>query len=116
MIFLFTSNLISFGKPNWINGNVQYNDYAFYGVGSAKKHINGKAEQKRLALKRAIDEIALQKESVVENEIEVHRVNDRSYYHEQSTHKVDAIKIKSKIVEVWEDPTSKEIFVLVGGS
>lgn len=113
---LFSSTLIAFGKPSWISGNVEYTDYSFYGVGSAKKHINGKAEQKKLALKRALDEIAFQKESTINNEIEVYRVDDRSYYEEKSTHKVDGIRVKSKIIEVWEDQSSREIFILVGGN
>lgn len=115
LIIFFSSVSFSLEKPEWVFGKIQHENFKFYGVGSAKKHINGKNHQKKLALKRAIDELAMQKESIIENNIEIYRKNEMTIYREESSQRVENIKVKSKIIESWEDPQTKEIFILVGG-
>ncbi|MGL4904440.1 MAG: hypothetical protein ACRC34_02935, partial [Cetobacterium sp.] len=89
LLLILNLNIYSFEKPDWTNGYVTEKEYKFYGVGSAKKHINGKNEQKKLALKRAIDEVAIQKESTIESNLDVYRVNEKTYVQESSSQTID---------------------------
>ena len=52
--------------PLWLNDPQKESNGKLTAVGCASKHINGEVAQKKLALQRAIDEIAMQKKTKVQ--------------------------------------------------
>ncbi len=77
-------------------------------------HYRGKNAQRTLAISRGIDEIAMQKGIVVDTEITRNEsvsngivqtsmdVYSKQYANNQ--------KVTAKLMEIWEDPKTKEIY------
>ncbi len=105
------------------NNKVQYPDW-FYtpsgsgyigGVGISGTHFNGKTAQRELAISRALDDIARQLGvSVATTSIittsgsELGVSSNISLYSVQS---VDGKNFQATIKEVWEHPTTKELYI-----
>lgn len=85
------------------------------GVGIAGPHINGLHAQKKLAVKRALNELAKQLGVEVESTTELisKGSSDRAQTR-QRVYSVQTVKgkvVRAKLKEIWQDPRTKELFV-----
>ncbi len=84
-------------------------------VGSAREHFKGKSAQRRLAISRALDELAQQ--SGVQVESTIKRNEKREGMRTNSSAEIYTIQnssnetIQAHIQEVWTHPRTKEIYV-----
>ncbi len=84
-------------------------------VGSAKEHFKGKSAQRRLAISRALDELAQQ--SGVQVESTIKRNERREGIQTSSSAEIYTVQnssnetIQAHIQEVWTHPVTKEIYV-----
>jgi hypothetical protein len=75
-------------------------------VGCARSHFKGKSAQRKLAISRAIDEIATQVKTTVNNITLRNRTNGLSSTSSSSLQSVDNIKVKTKILDIYTDKSS----------
>lgn len=102
------------GRPEWY-----YNPSAggkVGGVGVSGIHVNGKTGQKQLAVERALSEIASQLGVKVASYSKVESnsssAGGSSVKGESlSLFTVDGQTVNASIVEIWEDPRTKELYV-----
>ena len=99
-------------KPSWIyNSNVSGK---VAGIGICGMHVNGANAQRSLAIKRAIDEIALQLGVKVNNVALVGSksgVGGGSSVESYSFQTVEGSVVKAVIKETWKDPKTEEIYI-----
>ena len=105
-------------EPEWILNPLKYSDGKLVAVGCANRHYKGVEAQKKLAIKRAIDEIAMQKETMV-NKISLRekKVSGRVYsssLDEVSLQNVKNVKVSSKIKDWYKYPNGKICVLVVG--
>lgn len=78
-------------------------------------HVNGKNAQRSLAIKRAIDEIALQMGVTVNNVALIGTVANKggttTNLESYSFQTVDGKVVKAVIRDTWEDPQTEELYV-----
>jgi len=100
-------------RPGWIlnsgvNGKVA-------GIGICGTHVNGQNAQRSLAIKRAIDEIALQMGVKVNNVAligtKASSSGSNTTVESYSFQTVDGNVVKAVIRETWKDPQSDEIYI-----
>ncbi len=100
-------------KPAWINKPTL--DGKTGAVGSARPHVKGKAEQRRLAISRGLDELSFQSGMSVGTQItrkEQQRGRSGSTSSQLFTVQTSDNKtIYAHIEEVWEHPRTEELFV-----
>jgi uncharacterized protein YcfL len=100
-------------KPNWID--YPSSDQLIGAVGSAMPHFKGKTAQRRLAISRAIDELAQQ--SGVQVQSTILRKESREGSQIQASAEVYTIQnsenktIHAHIEAVWTHPRTEEIYV-----
>lgn len=100
-------------KPNWID--YPSSDLLIGAVGSAMPHFKGKTAQRRLAISRAIDELAQQ--SGVKVQSTILRKESREGSLTQASAEVYTIQnsenktIQAHIEAVWTHPRTQEIYV-----
>jgi len=100
-------------KPNWID--YPSSDLLIGAVGSAMPHFQGKTAQRRLAISRAIDELAQQ--SGVQVQSTIIRKESREGSLTQASAEVYTIQnsedktIQAHIEAVWTHPRTQEIYV-----
>ncbi len=116
LISLFFVACGASGTPEWTV--MPPSDGKIYGVGSSPIHVKGLTFQRALAISRAIDEIARQKGVKVSNTLErVESVSSSgsvsSAAQSYSVQSVEGQTVNAKIKEVYRDPRSKKIFVLM---
>lgn len=115
MCFMFVScaTVKPISKPSWImNSSVSGK---VTGIGVCGMHVNGVNAQRSLAIKRAIDEIAMQLGVKVNN---VALVGTKSgpgggggSVESYSFQTVEGQVVKAVIKETWKDPKTEEIYV-----
>ncbi len=100
-------------EPGWI---VQPSlDGKIGAVGSAQEHFKGKVAQRRLAVSRALDELAQQSGVQVQNTIK--RNERRDGMHTNSSAEFYTLQnssnetVRAHIEETWTNPKTKEIYV-----
>lgn len=100
-------------SPSWIHNSVVSGKIA--GIGISGQHINGKSAQRSLAVKRAIDEIAVQLGVSVNN---VALIGSKASGSGSSTsvesysfQTVDGKVVKAVIKDTWTDPQTDELYV-----
>lgn len=101
--------------PDWIFNVPSSNGICY--VGSALPHIRGKPYQRALAVSRAIEGIARQKNVTVNVDVE-HLMygNKDSASSKMMVYSVQTTKgqtVSAKIKDVWLDPYKEELFVLM---
>jgi len=100
-------------KPSWINSPKKGEQIG--AVGSAMPHFNGKTAQRRLAISRALDELAQQngvqvKSTILRNEKRVGKQTKSSA--EVFTIQSSAnTTIHAHIEKAWADPRTEEIYI-----
>lgn len=101
------------GEPGWVVNPSVAGKVA--GVGSCGYHIDGKSAQRSLAIKRAIDEIALQLGVTVENVTAIKTVGNRSGsttgVQSFSLQTVNGELVKAVVKSSWKNPRTDELFV-----
>ena len=100
-------------KPSWINNPNQKN---FTGsVGIANIHHKGFVHQRKLAISRALDELALQKGVIVSLSMrkseKVKNNKISTNVETQSSYETANTKLTAHIEDVWQDGASKALFV-----
>lgn len=99
-------------KPSWIHNSSVSGKVA--GIGICGMHVNGVNAQRSLAIKRAIDEIALQLGVKVNNVALVGTKSGAgggSSVESYSFQTVEGSVVKAVIKETWKDPKTEEIYV-----
>lgn len=100
-------------RPAWINNpHLQGMTGA---VGSAKIHFDGSAAQRKLAISRALDELAQQQGVVVTSQV----LRQDSREGELTSSKADIYSfqknsgetVHAHIEAVWQDPETEELFI-----
>lgn len=100
-------------EPAWIVQPSQ--DGNIGAVGSAQEHFKGKTAQRRLAISRALDELAQQ--SGVQVQSTIKRNEKRDGMHTNSSAEFYTIQnssnetVRAHIEETWTNPRTKEIYV-----
>ncbi|MCA1927738.1 MAG: hypothetical protein LDL13_03710 [Calditerrivibrio sp.] len=103
------------GAPEWVYGNTPSGKICY--VGSSMPHVSGKPYQRALALSRAIEGIARQKNVKVNVEVESLMSGTKegastsmNVYSVQTT---EGAVVKAKIDKIWVNPENSEIFILM---
>jgi len=107
------SKVSQFREPSWINNPNQNNHTGSIGI--AHIHHKGFVYQRKLAISRALDELALQQgvlvsldmqktEKIKNNTLSTNTKVETSYTTTQST-------LNAYIKDTWQDPSSKTFYV-----
>lgn len=103
------------GKPKWTL--MPPHDGKVYGVGESAIHVSGITYQRALAISRGIDEIARQKGVTVSNTFEsVQQVAGGASSQAARNYSVQTVEgqtVKAVIKDVYEDPYTKRLYVLM---
>ncbi|WP_139163896.1 hypothetical protein [Desulfoluna spongiiphila] len=87
------------------------------GVGSCRPHINGFSAQRKVAIRRGLDEIAMQKGMTISNVALVGtsgtRAGTTTSMESWSFQTVDNQKVTAVVKASWRDPVTEELFVWV---
>lgn len=95
-------------EPKWLINPIKEAKGKLTAVGCANKHYKGASAQKKLAIKRAIDEIAMQKSTQVNNSTYRKRVikgnQQFSQLNSSSLQEVNNVNVRTKILEYYTKP------------
>lgn len=95
-------------EPLWLDDPQKEANGKLTAVGCATKHINGEVAQKKLAVQRAIDEIAMQKKTKVQtvtyNTKTTTSFDVTSKTQSSSLHEVQDVSLSTKIIEYYKKP------------
>lgn len=87
------------------------------GVGSCRRHINGFSAQRMVAIRRGLDEIAMQKGMTISNValvgIKGSQAGMTSQIESWSFQTVNNQKVTAAVRASWLDPVTEELFVWV---
>ncbi len=106
-------NFSSNAKPSWVDNP---NQNGFNGsIGMANIHHKGVSYQRRLAISRALDELALQKGVLVSlkmnKEERVKNSKLSTNMETQSSYETNNAKLTAHIEDTWQDKSSKLFYV-----
>ncbi len=101
----FSNNkIVTKQEPQWLIDPYVSND-KIAAVGCAKEHINGVEAQKKLAISRAIDQIAIQYKVTVENiayrQKTMQGINSSSKSQSSSLQTVDSVSVGTKTKAIY---------------
>jgi hypothetical protein len=99
---------IQLKEPLWFLNPQKESNGKLTAVGCATKHINGEVAQKKLAVQRAIDEIAMQKKTKVQTV----SYTTKSFSHNTKTattqssslQEVENVEVSTKVMEYYTKP------------
>ena len=101
--------------PEWIFGNINSNKICY--VGSSRPHIRGISYQRALAVSRAIEGIARQKNASVNTWVEHYMSgtseSGSSFLKTYSIQTATNGKISAQIKETWLNRKTNELFILM---
>lgn len=106
-----TTNTNQSSEPKWMDDPYMDGDKVA-ATGCAKRHFKGSAAQKKLAISRAIDQIASQVETTVDNVMDTSRqVRNGSGVSSQmrtnSSQKVNNVNISTKVKATYKKPNGE---------
>ncbi|MCK5293257.1 MAG: LPP20 family lipoprotein [Arcobacteraceae bacterium] len=105
--------VVNSGEPKWIlDPYINLPKGSIAAVGFAREHFKGKSAQRKLAISRAIDEIATQVKTTVNNVTLRRGTKSSSSMNTTSLQSVDNVNIKTKVMDVYVD-IKNNIYVLV---
>jgi hypothetical protein len=94
--------------PLWLENPEKEANGKLTAVGCASKHVNGEKAQKKLALQRAIDEIAMQKKTKVQtvtyNTKTITASDKTSKTESSSLQEVENLEVSTKVMEYYTKP------------
>jgi hypothetical protein len=88
-------------EPSWIKDPIKAANGKVTAVGCSARHYNGIAAQKKLALQRAIDEIAMQTKTKVSKVSLNRKTNTSSYTNSTSLQEVNSQNVSVKIMQYY---------------
>lgn len=92
--------------PVWLDDPQKEANGKLTAVGCASRHINGEVAQKKLALQRAIDEIAMQKKTKVQTVSYATKTSSEyersSKTQSSSLHEVENLAVSTKVMEYYK--------------
>ena len=101
------------GPPGWIDNPAQGG--VIGAVGQSGPHFKGKAEQRKLAISRAIDELAMQDTVTVDTSSIVHKrgneLSSSTNVETKSYISGTGIPVKAQIKAVWRDESDDTLYV-----
>jgi len=101
--------------PSWVMNPSKSGAVA--GVGNCRPHINGFSAQRMVAIRRGLDEIAMQKGTTISNVSLVGTTGTRAgtttSIESWSFQTVDNQKVTAVVKASWKDPVTEELFVWV---
>ena len=101
--------------PEWVFGNTNSNNICY--VGSSRPHIRGLPYQRALAVSRAIEGIARQKNVTVKTQVEHYMKgtseSSSSFLKTYSIQTTSGEKISAQIKETWLNEKTNELFILM---
>jgi outer membrane biogenesis lipoprotein LolB len=102
-----SSNTIN-SEPLWLSDPQKGANGKLTAIGCASRHANGEAAQKKLALQRAIDEIAMQKKTKVQtvtyNTKTITATTKNSKTDSSSLHEVENLSVSTKLLDHYTKP------------
>jgi len=107
------NNSICYTKPSWAI-NVPQSKNKIYGVGIAGENMNGESAQRKVAISRALNEIASQLKTTVNSKFEslqsTSGLNEAQSYTIQT---VDNQVVHAKIVKSCKNPNTGMLYILM---
>ncbi len=101
--------------PTWVMSHPGGMGGKVAGVGSCRRHINGFSAQRQVAIRRGLDEIAIQKNVTISNATLMGTTGTRAgtstSMESWSLQTVDKQTVSATIKDSWIDPTTEELFV-----
>lgn len=102
-------------KPEWVYGKNKNEGICF--VGSSRPHIRGKSYQRSLAVGRALEGIARQKNVKISTKLE-HMMSGSSNTNFSkmrsfSLQTTSGETVNASIEDIWLDPDTSELFILM---
>ncbi len=92
--------------PAWLDDPQKEANGKLTAVGCASRHVNGEVAQKKLALQRAIDEIAMQKKTKVQSVSYATKTSSEyersSKTQSSSLHEVENVAVSTKVMEYYK--------------
>lgn len=102
------------GYPRWIANPTLSGKYSYGAAGVAARSYKGPSQQRKLAVQRAIEELAAQVETNVASQtISQDKVSNQSssYVSETlSTYQINQ-NVSGKIMDIWEDKRSSHLYI-----
>lgn len=102
------------GYPKWIASPTLNGKYSYGAAGIAGRSYKGPSHQRKLAVQRAIEEIAAQIETnVVSETISQDVVTNQSATYKSetlSTYKINK-NVSGKIMDTWEDKKNSQLYI-----
>ena len=102
-------------KPAWVDNPQTLGDKV--ALGQAALHINGHAEQRKLAHTRALDELSRQMGVQVTTQTDYRQtmtdMSSNSNIQSQSSHRVQGATVNAVIKAEWFDPSSNVFYILI---
>lgn len=91
-------------EPKWMsNPYIDLPKGTIVAVGCARIHFKGRSAQKKLAISRAIDEIATEVKTTVNNVTLRRKNNSASSMNTTSMQSVDNVKLKTEVISTYMD-------------
>ncbi len=102
------------GYPKWIASPTLNGKYSYGAAGIAGRSYKGPSHQRKLAVQRAIEELAAQIEtSVISETISQDVVTNQSATYKSetlSTYKINK-NVSGKIMDTWEDKKNSQLYI-----
>jgi len=107
------SRSVCYIEPAWAI-NVPHDSKHFYGVGIAYQNFYGEAAQRKLAISRAIKEIASQMKTEVNSKtISVMNSTGSNYFSDYTFQTINGQKVRAKIIKSCKNPKTGILYILM---
>ena len=94
--------VVNSGEPKWVlDPYIGLPEGSVAAIGCAREHFKGKSAQRKLAISRAIDEIATQVETNVNNALLTRRTKSSSSMNSTSLQSVKNVNVKTKVKDIY---------------
>jgi len=107
------NNSICYTKPSWAI-NVPQSKNKIYGVGIAGENMNGESAQRKVAISRALNEIASQLKTNINSKFE--SLQSSSGIHEANSYTIQTVDnqaVHAKIIKSCKNPNTGMLYILM---
>jgi hypothetical protein len=98
------------GRPTWFF-NPTMGKYTYGGIGVSGRSSKGISIQRKIAISRAIDELALQMGVSVKSIIQTNQTKNDSQYESYSVQTTTGDIFSARLMELWYDNAKEELYV-----
>lgn len=107
---------VCYNEPAWAI-NVPHNKDHFYGVGISYPNFHGEAAQRKVAISRAIKEIASQMKTEVNSKtISMMNSTGSRYFSDYTFQTVNGQTVRAKIIKSCKNPKTGALYILMESS